>query len=152
MEISNSIYEFILELLNETGGVAEIGRNDLAGQFSCVPSQINYVLSTRFTPERGFLVESRRGGGGFIRITKVAVDAPSSLLPVINCIGDSITVQTALYFIGNLTMQKLITEREAALLKAAVTDNSIAIAGIEKNRLRASIFKNMLISLHTVKH
>ena len=151
MEISNSIYEFILELLNETGGVAEIGRNDLAGQFSCVPSQINYVLSTRFTPERGFLVESRRGGGGFIRITRVTTDAPSSLLPIVNCIGDSITVQTALYFIGNLSVQKLITPREAALLKAAVTDNTLGLAGTEKNRLRASLFKSMLLSLHTVR-
>ena len=69
MATSDLIARFILDALDEANGIAELQRATLAEQFSCVPSQINYVISTRFSPERGYIVESRRGGGGYIRIT-----------------------------------------------------------------------------------
>ena len=70
-KISNSIEDFLLAMLKEAEGSLEIQRSLLAERFDCAPSQINYVLTTRFTPYKGYYVESRRGGGGFIRITKV---------------------------------------------------------------------------------
>ena len=67
MRISEEIAQFIYEMLHETNGVAELQRGDLAGRFNCAPSQINYVISTRFSPERGYVIESRRGGPIAIR-------------------------------------------------------------------------------------
>ena len=82
MGISDLIASFLQESLEETdGGVLEVQRNDLAQRFNCVPSQINYVMSTRFSPERGYIVESRRGGNGYIRITRVRVDRQTLLMP-----------------------------------------------------------------------
>ncbi|MBQ7931308.1 MAG: CtsR family transcriptional regulator, partial [Clostridia bacterium] len=74
MLLSDHIARLINEMLEEGGGQAEVRRNDLAAKLGCVPSQINYVMSTRFSPERGYIVESRRGGNGYIRITRVQVD------------------------------------------------------------------------------
>ena len=83
MGISDLIASFLQESLEETdGGVLEVQRNDLAQRFNCVPSQINYVMSTRFSPERGYIVESRRGGNGYIRITRVRVDRQTLLMQV----------------------------------------------------------------------
>ena len=74
MGITDMIASFIHDALEEADGVLELQRSDLAQRFNCVPSQINYVMSTRFSPERGYIVESRRGGGGYIRISRVQVD------------------------------------------------------------------------------
>ena len=90
MGISDLIASFIRDSLEDADGVLELQRNDLAERFHCVPSQINYVMSTRFSPEHGYIVESRRGGGGYIRITRVQVDRPTLLMSVINSIGESI--------------------------------------------------------------
>ena len=87
MGISDLIASFIRDSLDDANGVLELQRNDLAERFHCVPSQINYVMSTRFSPEHGYIVESRRGGGGYIRITRVQVDRPTLLMSVINSIG-----------------------------------------------------------------
>ena len=82
MKMSDTIADFILDCLSSGGGVAELQRRGLAERFSCVPSQINYVIETRFTPENGYLVESRRGGGGYIRIVRVQDDKERMLLDV----------------------------------------------------------------------
>ena len=74
MKISDSVANYILELLETDHGSAEIQRNELANILGCVPSQINYVITSRFTPEQGYIVESRRGGGGYIRITRITVE------------------------------------------------------------------------------
>ena len=92
MGISDLIAGFIQQELDEAGGALELQRSDLAQRFNCVPSQINYVMSTRFSPEHGYIVESRRGGGGYIRITRVQVDRQTLLMHVINSVGDTLDV------------------------------------------------------------
>ena len=103
MGISDLIACFIQDALDETdGGVVELQRGDLAQRFNCVPSQINYVMSTRFSPEHGYIVESRRGGNGYIRITRVRTDRKTLLMQVINSIGDTLDFQSAKAITGNL--------------------------------------------------
>ena len=121
--LSDIIEDFIKELINETDGVIEIQRNELANYFKCVPSQINYVIDTRFTSEKGFLVESRRGGGGHIRIRRVNINRPGSyLMHVINSMGDSLTQQSAEAFIRNFCDYDIITGKEANIINAAISD------------------------------
>ena len=103
MGISDLIAGFLQECLDETGdGVLEVQRGELAQRFNCVPSQINYVMSTRFSPERGYIVESRRGGNGYIRITRVQVDRETLLMHVINSLGDRVDLPSARAILGNL--------------------------------------------------
>ena len=93
MSLSNSIAQMILQMLDQDGAT-EIQRNEFAQLMGCVPSQINYVLSSRFTPEQGYIVESRRGGGGYIRIRRVNLDRGVMLMHVINSVGDTLDEQT----------------------------------------------------------
>lgn len=103
MGISDLIASFLQESLEEAdGGVLEVQRNDLAQRFNCVPSQINYVMSTRFSPERGYIVESRRGGNGYIRITRVRVDRQTLLMQVINTLGSQVDLASARAILNNL--------------------------------------------------
>lgn len=142
MKISSSIAEFLYKLLDEEQGAVEIQRNDLASRFSCVPSQINYVLATRFTPERGYLVESRRGGGGYVRISRVNVTRPNFLMHTVNSVGDEISADTAKALIQNLYDYDIISAREARLMLAALCKNCLP-----DDKTRAMVFKNMLLSL-----
>ena len=138
---------FIKNMIKEADGIIEIQRNELANKFNCVPSQINYVIDTRFTVERGYYVESRRGGGGHIRIKEVRISSSSFLMHLINAMGDSITQQLAEAFIVNLQDYDIIVGREAAILRAAVSDKTLGASLPEKDQIRASIIKNMLIVL-----
>ena len=91
MGISDLIASFLQDSLDTAeDGVLEVQRSELAQRFNCVPSQINYVMSTRFSPERGYIVESRRGGNGYIRITRVQVDRQTLMMHVINSLGSSV--------------------------------------------------------------
>ena len=95
MKMSDIIADFIGEMLSDNGGVAEVQRKSLADRFSCVPSQINYVIETRFTPEHGYLVESQRGGGGYIRIVRLMDDKQRTLLEAARGIGGRLTQNDA---------------------------------------------------------
>ena len=95
MKMSDTIAAFIMDCLSDGGGVAELQRRGLAERFSCVPSQINYVIETRFTPENGYLVESRRGGGGYIRIARVQDDKQRMLLEAARAAGGQLTQNEA---------------------------------------------------------
>ena len=95
MKMSDVIADFIGEMLSDGGGVAELQRKSLADRFSCVPSQINYVIETRFTPEHGYLVESQRGGGGFIRIIRLLDDKQRTLLEAARGIGGRLSQNDA---------------------------------------------------------
>lgn len=147
--LSDIIEAFIKQMIDETNGAIEIQRNELANQFNCVPSQINYVIDTRFTTERGYYVESRRGGGGHIKIRRVNVTRPGSyLMHIITSMGNSISQQSAEVFINNFFDYEVVSKREALLLKAAVSDKIIGGVPLpDRDYLRASLLKNMLMSL-----
>ena len=108
MGTSDMIARFIQAELEEANGVLELQRSDLAQRFGCVPSQINYVMSTRFSPEHGYIVESRRGGGGYIRITRVQVDRHTLLMHVINSVGDTLGLASARAILSNLVQSQAV--------------------------------------------
>ena len=144
--ISDVIEQMLMELLAEGGGKAQIQRNILAGQLNCVPSQINYVIQTRFTPERGYQIESRRGGGGGVKIVRVSPD-DNYLMHVLNSVGGQLDYDTARIFTQNLLDYEFITSREAKLILGALRDSAIPVQSTARSQLRANIFKNMLINL-----
>ena len=148
MGITDLIARFIQSELEEADGVLELQRSDLAQRFNCVPSQINYVMSTRFSPERGYLVESRRGGGGYIRITRVRVDRQTLLMHVINSVGDALDLPSARAILSNLAESEAIGQEAARGLLAAVSERALAAAPpAMRQKLRADIFKQVLIHL-----
>ena len=127
MGITDLIASFLQESLEETdGGVLEVQRNDLAQRFNCVPSQINYVMSTRFSPERGYIVESRRGGNGYIRITRVRVDRQTLLMHVINSLGERMDLPSARAILSNLVQSGALEETVGRSILAAVGDKALA--------------------------
>ena len=147
MGISDLIAGFLQDCLDETGdGVLEVQRGELAQRFNCVPSQINYVMSTRFSPERGYIVESRRGGNGYIRITRVRVDRETLLMHVINSLGDQVDLPSARAILGNLAESGALTENLARTLLAAVGDKALGAVPRElRDQVRADVLKNVLI-------
>ncbi len=147
MSLSNDIARILLEML-DNDGTTEIQRNEFAQSVGCVPSQINYVISSRFTPEQGYIVESRRGGGGYIKITRVKLDRPSLIMHTVNHIGDAIDLATCRANIMNLHHNGAVDKQSAALLLAATSDNSLkALPAPVRDRVRASIIKQMLITI-----
>lgn len=147
--LSNIIENFIKELLQATeNGIIEIQRNEMAEYFECSPSQINYVLSTRFTPYKGYYIESRRGGGGYIKIIKVGIESNEDINNIIvNTIGDSITKSKAYHIIDGLLEENLISKREGEIIKVAMGDRSLSGSNESRNTLRANILKNVLLIL-----
>ena len=152
MRVSDIIAGFIDNILKETGGTAELQRAELASRFKCVPSQINYVISTRFSPEHGYIVESRRGGGGFIRITRVQMEPEMLLMHTVNAIGESVDLGTAAAMVANLRQNGAITDTETRLILTATGSNALRPASLaDRDALRASIMKHMLIILRRTK-
>ena len=147
MRMSDIIEEFIKELFDEGNELVEIQRNELAEQFNCVPSQINYVISTRFKPSQGYYVESKRGGGGHITIKKVSNTKSDYIMHIINNIGKEITASEVDVIISDFLTYNIITKTEAKLLKVATSDNVLALPKEIRDELRARIFKNMLINI-----
>jgi len=148
MGISDIIAGFIDEMLSHTGGIAELRRAELASRFNCVPSQINYVISTRFSPEHGYIVESRRGGGGYIRIKRVAVDSELLIMHTVNAVGERVDQNTVAALLANLRNNEAISDEEASLIMSAISTNALRPARpIDRDALRASILKQML--MHT---
>lgn len=148
MKLSNIIEEFINEMISRENGEIELKRNELATKFNCVPSQINYVISTRFSPERGYIVESRRGGGGYIKITRVMPkQGGNAMMHVVNMIGDMISYGDASAVVRNCFDYDLITGNEAKIMLAALSDKSIPVRQPQQDILRAKILKNVLITL-----
>ena len=148
MNISDLIESFIVDKLNEQRNI-ELKRNELANTLGCVPSQINYVISTRFTTERGYIVESRRGGGGYIKISRVVVPEGDMLMHIINSIGASIDQRSVAAILSNLVSDGFISEKVAKIIMSACSDKALMIIGTssDRNRVRAGIFKNILIGL-----
>ena len=148
MAISDLIAGFIMEALEDKQGVAELQRSELAHRFNCVPSQINYVISTRFSPEHGYIVESRRGGGGYIRIKRVQIDPKRLVMHTVNAIGNELDLPTASAFISNLRQGGAISEIQSKLMTAALSDAALKPLSQQARKLaRASILKQMLINI-----
>ena len=147
MGASDIIARFIKDLL-EDDGQAEFGRNELALRFNVVPSQINYVIASRFTPEQGYIVESKRGGGGYIKIYRPDYSNKGYLMHILNSIGEKIDSNTAILFLNNMLESGLIDRNSYLLFISAVSEKNFSgIPSQVKDRLRASIFKNMLLAL-----
>ena len=146
MRMSDLIEEFIKDLFDDNQYI-EIQRNDLAEHFNCVPSQINYVISTRFKPSQGYYVESKRGGGGCIKIKKVNLDKSEYLMHIINNIQSEMTSNEVDILLSDFLTYNLITEKEAKLLKVATSDNVLTLSKDLRDEIRAKIFKNMLLNL-----
>lgn len=150
MRLSDAIEQFIKTMLAQDEQEVELKRNELAQYFNCAPSQINYVLATRFTPDHGYIIESRRGGGGYIRIFRMEEDTSQQLLYLIHeRIGDSISYLEADHLIIQLQERKLTTPTEAAIMRAAISQQalSLPVSAAMKDALRAKILKTMLLEV-----
>lgn len=148
MGMSDLIAGFINKALSEADGCAELQRSELANRFKCVPSQINYVISTRFSPEHGYIVESRRGGGGFIRITRVSMQPEQLIMHTINAVGDEIDLNSAAAMTANLLQGGAIDKNEAQLIMAAIGNGALKpVPVLARDTVRASILKHILINI-----
>ena len=150
MRLSDSIEHFIKTMLSEESTEVELKRNELAEYFGCAPSQINYVLATRFSPDHGYLTESRRGGGGYIRIVRVVESGSQRLMYLINeRIGDSLEEDECLRLISQLKEQQIVTADEATLMASAVSTRALGIPVPDtmKGVLRAKMMKSMLMTI-----
>ena len=150
MRISDAITAYILDMLEHTdAGSAELQRNELAEELGCVPSQINYVLSSRFTPEQGYIVESKRGGGGYIRIHRIKFQTGvSPLMHTVNAIGDTLVPAAAQMILENLVYQQFVPVHTARVMAAALSDKAYRDVSVEqRDRLRAALMKQMLTAI-----
>ena len=147
--LADRIEGYLLSLIKQSpAGVIEVQRGELAEKFECVPSQINYVLATRFTTERGFLVESRRGGGGYIRISRLNLDSHDEIHRLIHqVLGGMVSQDAALAYIVRLLEADLITAREATLMTAVVQREVLALDLPERDIVRANVLRAMLLAL-----
>ena len=146
MKLSDAIADMILNMFDDNTSTIQIQRNDLAQQLGCVPSQINYVITSRFTPEQGYRIESRRSGGGYIMITRAATKE-NALMSLVNSIGNSIDEKSAKANIYNLHYQGLLSDKAGRIMMSVVSDNNFK--GVEteiKNQIRASLLKQMLLA------
>lgn len=146
MKLSDAIADMILNMFDDNTSTIQIQRNDLAQQLGCVPSQINYVITSRFTPEQGYRIESRRGGGGYIMITRAATKE-NALMSLVNSIGNSIDEKSAKANIYNLHYQGLLSDKAGRIMMSVVSDNNFK--GVEteiNNQIRASLLKQMLLA------
>ena len=143
-QLSDSIEPFIKDLMEEDRQI-DLKRNELAQHFGCAPSQINYVLATRFSVDHGYIIESRRGGGGYVRIVRMRERGDGNLLNMLlKRVGNSIAEDSACAIIAHLLDRKLVTANEAKIMRAAVARNALALPVSAKDVLRASVLKNML--------
>ncbi len=150
MRISDEIAAYILHRLEQAeDGTTELQRNLLAEELGCVPSQISYVLTSRFTPEQGYIVESRRGGGGYVRVQRIRYNAQQvALMHIVNSVGDALSAVTANAVLQNLVDRRILEERQARLIGAALSDKAYrSVAVGERDRLRAALLKQMLTVL-----
>ena len=146
--LADQIARMIEEMLEEAGGSLELQRNEMAGRLGCVPSQISYVLSSRFTPERGYIIESRRGGGGCIRIVRKQMHRNEYLMHFFYAIGAELDEQEARAYVQNLLGNGIVSAREGNMILSAVSEGALSDITPEGRRtVRANIFKHILLSL-----
>lgn len=149
MLITEKIAAMIEQMLEESGGIAEIRRNDFAGRIGCVPSQINYVLSSRFSPQHGYIVESRRGGGGYIKITRVRMDASTLLMHLFASVGELLSENEVRSYLGVLLQNEIISPKSVKIYAAMMSDGALSAIGQRELRdvVRADMFKTLVLNL-----
>lgn len=148
MIISDNIANIIEKMLDEGGGYAEVKRNDMAARLGCVPSQISYVIMSRFTSERGYLIESKRGGGGCIKIIRVQMNKDEYLMHFFHAIGNSVDEKEAAAYMVNLKDNGIITDREFFLICSCVSSSALDKIPKElRNSVRADILRHIIMTL-----
>ena len=146
--LADQIAKMIENMLEESGGALELQRNEMAMRFGCVPSQISYVITSRFTPERGYIIESRRGGGGCIRIVRKQMHRDEYLMHFFYAVGEESDENEASAYLRNLLDQEIITSREATIVSSALSGAALQNVTPEgRNTVRAQIFRHILLSL-----
>ena len=138
--ISDVIEQMLIEMLKAEGGILELRRNELAERLGCVPSQINYVITSRFTPERGYVIESRRGGGGYVRITKKMIHRDEYMMHLFCAVGDSIDIKSATVYVIELFERGLVSKREAEIITSM-------LSVITDDKMRADALRRAILSL-----
>lgn len=147
MKISDLIEEYIKDIFEENE-VVELNRSTLADMFNCVPSQINYVISTRFIPELGFYVESRRGGGGYIKISRVSSTKQEYISNITEKIGSKLSQSVIDIYLDDFIRYNLLDKNTASLLKVALSDKSLAkVDKFKRDEVRADMLKNILVNI-----
>ena len=142
--ITDIIEAYLKQILNDETKV-EIKRQEIAQRFDCVPSQINYVINTRFTVEKGYFVESKRGGGGYIRIQKIVLLDSHDLLDEMSAwVGDQLTEQVAEDYLIRLMNEQLLTRREAIIIQALLRKESLPMDVEDQHRMRAHLMQSLL--------
>ena len=145
--MSDLIEEYLKQVLNAQEHV-EIRRSEIADQFKCVPSQINYVIKTRFTLQQGYLVESKRGGGGYIRIAKVTLAEDVEIInSLLDLIQETVTAKQAFHIIQNLYENGIISKREAEVMLVATDQNVLGVAEEKEDKLRSYMMIEFLNNL-----
>lgn len=147
MKISDLIEEYINEIFEENN-VVELNRSTLANMFNCVPSQINYVISTRFIPELGFYVESRRGGGGYIKISRASVTKQEYISNITEKIGSKLSQSVIDIYLDDFIRYNLLDKNTAIIIKAALSDKSLSkVDKFKRDEVRADMLKNILVNM-----
>lgn len=148
--LADHIERYIESLIAQGEGVAEIQRALIAELFRCAPSQVTYVISSRFSPERGYIIESRRGGGGFIRLTKVSLDA-ERVRDILSDVGNHLSQGESYDYLDRLLEEGYLDDRTYTVMRAALSRNALTLGLPERDLLRANIFKAMLNAYFSVE-
>ena len=146
--LTDTIAKLIEQMLEEAGGALELQRNEMATKIGCVPSQISYVITSRFTPDKGYIIESRRGGGGCIRIMKKQMQRDEYLMHFFYAIGNEIDERSVEAYLSNISGAGLIDEREMHIITAATSNSALAdIPPNVRNQIRAQIFRHIILAI-----
>lgn len=146
--LADTIAKLIEEMLDNAGGALELQRNEMATRLGCVPSQISYVITSRFTPEKGYIIESRRGGGGCIKIVRKQMQSDEYLMHFFYAIGDSISEREVLAYLNNLLGNELIGKKTYELIASATSNSALSdLAPGARDIVRAKIFKHTILAL-----
>lgn len=147
MNLSDLIEQYIMEAIADTQEV-ELKRSEIAQEFNCVPSQINYVISTRFIPELGFYVESKRGGNGYIKISRTDLSRSNFVKDIIYKIGGKMSQSVMEVYLRELLRYNVIDKKNASIISAALSEKSlIQVDKLKRDKVRADMFKNILVNL-----
>ena len=144
-KISDIIEQFLLKTLGDEGEI-DISRNELAAFFSCAPSQINYVLETRFTVDRGYITESQRGGGGYVKIVRIPLGEPSEK-SILESVGTELSVRRMAHMSENLQKEGIVSVAEKRIIETALSDKALSMPINLREAVRANSFKNVLLLL-----